>query len=101
MVADWRTIRASVTNRSTFMGKFENVLAAAILRGTSDNNIAFVELRHALEVLGFQVRVKGDHFIYTRQGIAEIVNLQPLGGRAKPYQVKQVRMIILKYKLAR
>ena len=100
MVADWRTIRASVANRCTFMGKFENVLAA-ILRGTSDNNIAFAELRHALEVLGFEVRVKSDHFIYTRQGIAEIVNLQPLGGRAKPYQVKQVRMLILKYKLAR
>ena len=100
MVADWRTIRASVTNRCTLMGKFENLLAA-ILRGTSDNNIAFVELRHALEVLGFEVRVKGDHFIYTRQGIAEIVNLQPLGNKAKPYQVKQVRMIILNYKLAR
>ena len=100
MVGAWRTIRASVTNSSTFMGKFENVLAAR-LRGTSDNNIAFVELRHALEVLGFEVRVKGDHFIYTRQGIAEIVNLQPLGNKAKPYQVKQVRMLILKYKLAR
>ena len=99
MVADWRTIRASVANRCTFMGKFENVLAA-ILRGTSDNNIAFVELRHALEVLGFEVRVKSDHFIYTRQGIAEIVNLQPLGNKAKPYQVKQVRVIILKSHLS-
>ena len=82
------------------MGKLENVLAA-ILRGTSDNNIAFAELRYALEALGFEVRVKGDHFIYTKQGMAEIVNLQPLGGKAKAYQVKQVRTLILKYKLAR
>jgi hypothetical protein len=70
------------------------------LRGTSDNNIAFAELRYALATLGFEVRVKGDHFIYTKQGIAEIVNLQPLRGMAKAYQVKQVRTLILKYKLA-
>jgi hypothetical protein len=82
------------------MGKLENVLAA-ILRGTSDNNITFAELRYALEALGFAVRIKGDHFIYSKQGIAEIVNLQPLGGKAKAYQVKQVRTLILKYKLAR
>lgn len=100
MVVDRRTIRASVTNSFTFMGKFENVLAA-ILRGTSDNNIAFAELRYALEELGFEVRVKGDHFIYEKQGIAEIVNVQPLGSKAKAYQVEQVRMLILRYKLAR
>jgi len=82
------------------MGKLENILAA-ILRGTSDNNIAFAELRYVLETLGFDVRVKGDHFIYTKQNVAEIVNLQPLGGKAKSYQVKQVRALILKYKLAR
>lgn len=82
------------------MGKIENVLAA-ILRGTSDNNITFSDLRHTLEALGFEVRVKGDHFIYTKQGVAEIVNLQPLGSKAKAYQVKQVRTLILKYKLAR
>lgn len=82
------------------MGKLENVLAA-ILRGTSDNNIAFSELRYALEAIGFEVRIRGDHFIYTKQSIVEIVNLQPLGSKAKAYQVKQVRALILKYKLAR
>ncbi len=85
---------------SIHMGKFENVLAA-ILRGTSDSNIAFAELRYALEELGFTVRIKGDHFIYTKQGVQEIVNLQPLGSKAKAYQVKQVRVLILKYKLAK
>lgn len=29
----------------------------------------------------------------------EILNLQPKGAKAKPYQVKQVRNVILKYKL--
>jgi len=71
------------------MGKFENVLAT-ILRGTSDNNIAFSELQYALQQLGFEFRVKGDHFIYTKEGVVEIINVQPLGSKAKAYQVKQV-----------
>ena len=40
------------------------------------------------------------HHIFTKTGAAEIINLQPLkGGRAKAYQVKQIRSIILRYKL--
>jgi hypothetical protein len=49
--------------------------------------------------LGFQERVRGDHHIFSRTGIEEILNLQPKGGKAKPYQVKQVRSLLLKYKL--
>lgn len=49
--------------------------------------------------LGFGERVHGSHHIFTREGVAEIVNLQPVGSKAKAYQVKQVRGIILKYKL--
>lgn len=49
--------------------------------------------------LGFDERVRGSHHIYSKEGVAEIVNLQPVGSRAKAYQVKQVRGIILKYKL--
>ncbi len=49
---------------------------------------------------GFSERIKGDHYIFFREGIEEIINLQPLkDGKAKPYQVKQTRSIILKYKL--
>jgi hypothetical protein len=49
--------------------------------------------------LGFDERVRGSHHIYSREGVEEIVNLQPIGSRAKAYQVKQVRGIILKYKI--
>jgi hypothetical protein len=49
--------------------------------------------------LGFEQRIKGDHFIFSREGVDEIINLQPLGKMSKPYQVKQVRQIILKYNL--
>jgi len=71
-----------------------------ILGGLSDKNIRFSELRSLILSLGFDERIRGDHHIFTRAGITEIINLQPLkGGMAKAYQVKQVRSIILRYKL--
>jgi hypothetical protein len=73
-----------------------------ILSGLSDRNIRFQDLRELLIDMGFSERIKGDHHIFYREGIEEIVNLQPLGdGKAKAYQVKQVRGIISKYKLHR
>jgi hypothetical protein len=71
-----------------------------VLTGLSDRNIRFSELRNLILSLGFDERIKGDHHIFTKAGVAEIINLQPLrDGMAKAYQVKQVRSIILKYKL--
>lgn len=70
-----------------------------VLSGTQDTNISFIDLQHLLKSFGFSCRVHGDHFIYTKQGIDEIINIQPKGMAAKPYQVKQVRNIIIKYKL--
>jgi hypothetical protein len=70
-----------------------------VLSGTSDKNIRFQDLRKLLSQYGFSERIRGDHHIFTREDIFEILNLQPLkDGRAKPYQVKQVRNIFLKYK---
>lgn len=69
------------------------------MSGIQDRNIKFVDLQKILDVLGFQCRVKGDHFIYWKEGIDEIINLQPDGNKSKPYQVKQVRSIILKYQM--
>jgi hypothetical protein len=74
-------------------------LLARVLRGTSDTNIPFDGLRHLLEELGFDERIRGSHHIFTKTGVEEILNLQPRGVHAKPYQVKQVRQIILAYKL--
>jgi len=53
-----------------------------------------------LRRLGFQMRVRGSHHIFFMEGVEEILNLQPRGSSAKPYQVKQVRNVIFKYKLA-
>ena len=81
------------------MTKFDKTLEK-VLRGVSDANIDFDDLRQLLGGLGFQERIHGSHHIYTKDGVIEIINLQPKGSKAKPYQVKQVRTLILKYKLA-
>jgi hypothetical protein len=52
-----------------------------------------------LQRLGFDERVRGSHHIFTRQDVVEILNLQPKGANAKPYQVKQVRGFLVKYRL--
>jgi hypothetical protein len=71
-----------------------------ILRGQSDTNVRFADLQRVVRALGFEFRVKGDHFIYWRADVEEILNFQPLrGGKAKPYQVKQLRNLVLKYSL--
>ena len=73
-----------------------------VLSGLADKNIRFQDLKNLLNGLGFSVRIKGDHHIFYKDGVEEIINLQPLrGGKAKAYQVKQVRGIILKYKMHR
>ncbi len=80
------------------MGKHKKLLIQ-ILRGTSDANIPFEGLCGLLKHLGFEDRIKGSHHIFTKNGIEEILNLQHKGGKSKSYQVKQVRNVILKYKL--
>lgn len=81
------------------MANAEKVLAR-ILSGGADNNIVFGELCSLLRTFGFTERIKGDHHIFMRQEIAEIINLQPLrNGKAKPYQVRQVRGIVNAYGL--
>ena len=80
------------------MSQYEKLLLS-ILSGTQDRNTLFADLQTVLDRLGFQCRIRGDHFIYTKDGVEDIINLQPVGNKAKPYQVKQVRNIILKYQL--
>jgi len=70
-----------------------------ILGGGADSNIEFAELCRLLVRLGFEERIRGDHHIFTREGVAEIINLQPKGKKAKPYQVRQVRGILVNYRL--
>ena len=80
------------------MGQFEKLLIK-ILCGSKDKDIDFYDLCKVLQAFEFEERIKGSHHIFYKDGIEEILNLQPIGSKAKPYQVKQVRQIVLKYKL--
>ena len=80
------------------MSKYEKTLEH-ILRGLSDANIPFAQMCHLLKRLGFEERIRGSHHIFTKEGVEEIINLQAKGSKAKPYQVKQARNLILKYNL--
>jgi virulence-associated protein VapD len=81
------------------MARRQRVLQA-VLRGNADANIAFSDLRNLLRGLGFEERIRGSHYIFTREGVEEILNIQARGSKSKPYQVKQVRQVIVRYKLA-
>ena len=77
----------------------QDKLLIKILLGNSDANIPFEQLCQLLRKLGFDQRIGGIHHIFTKEGVEEILNLQPKQGKAKVYQVKQIRSLILKYKL--
>jgi predicted RNA binding protein YcfA (HicA-like mRNA interferase family) len=65
-------------------------------RGT----IAFRDFEALLSALGFVLkRQRGSHKIYIHATIARPFPVQPDGRDAKPYQVRQLRDIIRKYRL--
>jgi hypothetical protein len=70
------------------MSKHEKLLEKVLL-GASDANIPFEGLCQMLVRLGFRCRVKGSHHIFGRNGVAEILNLQPKGSNAKSYQANR------------
>jgi predicted RNA binding protein YcfA (HicA-like mRNA interferase family) len=74
-------------------------LLAQVLSGHADASIRFTELCSLLQRLDFTMRVKGSHHSFRRHGVRERIVLQPRSGLAKPYQVRQVRLILLKYQL--
>ena len=80
------------------MGKQQKLLLQ-ILRGTSDSNTAFEDLCGLLCSLGFERKTRGSHHVFRKPGVAELINLQKDGAQAKVYQVRQVRAVILKYRL--
>jgi len=80
------------------MGRYEKLLSE-LLRGRSDANIQFDELCNLLRRLGFDERIRGSHHIFRKSGVEERINLQHDGKLAKAYQVRQVRAVIVKYRL--
>src|SRR5947208_10193800 len=98
MLASCRRVALRFSTQS-LMARADKLLDQ-ILRGGSDANIPFSGMVQLLKRIGFQERIKGSHHIFSRDGIAEILNRQPHSGKCKPYQVKQVRNVIINYQLA-
>ncbi len=63
-------------------------------------NLRFSELVALAEAFGFRLsRTSGSHHIFSRPGIPELINLQSVGGQAKPYQIRQLLRLIERYNL--
>ena len=78
------------------MGRIEKTYDR-ILSGRADYNIEFADLVAMLTARGFALRAgRGSHIVATKPGIAERLTLQPDGSKAKGYQVRQVRNLLLK-----
>lgn len=80
------------------MSQFDKILMKIVL-GKSDNNIKFSELKNFLLYLGFEMRINSSHHIFRNDAIPTKLNLQKDGDMAKAYQVKQVRKLIIDFKL--
>jgi len=80
------------------MAKHDKI-AHKILSGRSDANIKFNDIYALLIYLGFEVRIKGSHHIFRKEGVRELINLQKDGNKAKPYQVRQIRTMLIEYNL--
>ena len=80
------------------MGQYGK-LAQRILSGQQDKSILFSEALSLMQRLGFSIRIRGSHHIFFKEGIEEIINLQPDGSKAKAYQVRQIRNLMVKYHL--
>jgi len=76
----------------------KEMLLRKLLSGSK--NIRFSEIQSAVELFGFRLdRINGSHHIYVHPDIAELINLQNVKGKAKPYQVKQFLALVERYNL--
>jgi hypothetical protein len=73
---------------------------AALLDAAKDYGHRFDDVVRFLGATGWRQRTKGSHRIFTRPGVPVLLNLQPeKNGRAKAYQMRQVRQVLEKHKL--
>lgn len=74
-------------------------LLRGLARGTLQN-VAFRDMVALAEGFGFRLaRVRGSHHIYAHPDISELINLQDVGGQAKPYQIRQFLRLVERHNL--
>ena len=67
---------------------------------TGSNNLRFTEAVRLAEAFGFRLsRVRGSHHVFVHPTLRELVNLQEVSGKAKPYQVRQLLDLVERYNL--
>ena len=67
---------------------------------TTPNNLRFSEMVNLAEAFGFRLsRTTGSHHIFVHDRVRELLNLQEVKGKAKPYQVGQFLQLVEKYNL--
>ena len=63
-------------------------------------NVQFNEMVTLVEAFGFRLsRVRGSHHIFVHPRVQELVNLQDVSGKAKPYQIRQFLRLVERYNL--
>jgi predicted RNA binding protein YcfA (HicA-like mRNA interferase family) len=63
-------------------------------------NVIFADFVNLVEGFGFKLlRTSGSHHIFGHPGIPQLVNLQDVGGRAKPYQIRQFLRLVERYNI--
>jgi predicted RNA binding protein YcfA (HicA-like mRNA interferase family) len=73
---------------------FQKITAGAF------QNVKFSDFQRLVELFGFNlVRVSGSHHIYSHPRIPELMNIQNVTGKAKPYQIRQFLRIVERYNL--
>jgi predicted RNA binding protein YcfA (HicA-like mRNA interferase family) len=78
--------------------KDKKKLLQKIISGS--RNVRFREAVRLAEAFGFRLdRISGSHHIFVHPEIPELLNLQNVAGKAKPYQMKQLIKIVEKHNL--
>jgi predicted RNA binding protein YcfA (HicA-like mRNA interferase family) len=73
-------------------------LLEKILHGSK--NVQFSDMTLLVEAFGFHLsRIRGSHYIFVHPEIPELVNLQEVQGKAKPYQVREFLQLVRQYDL--
>ena len=63
-------------------------------------NVDFTDFRRLVEAYGFRLaRVTGSHHAFSHPRVPEMLNLQPVSGEAKPYQIRQFVRLVERYNL--
>lgn len=69
-----------------------------ILSGSLD--VRFEQMCNLVEGFGFRLaRARGSHHIFVHPGIPDLLNLQEVQGKAKPYQIRQFMRLIERYNI--